>query len=232
MSDKRIGYELRDDVAWIQLDDGKANVFSPAMMEELNAALDQAEEEAKVVVFAGRPGRFSGGFDLSVMKEGGAEAALGMVRAGGELALRVYTFPRPTLAAVTGHALAMGAMFLLACDRRIGTAGDFKIGLNESKIGMTLPVFGTELCRERLSPRHLTDAAILAEIYAPEKAVEVGYLDRVAAPDELLAAVEAEATRLAAEITIPGMVGTKRRIRHAAVETMRGAMDADLKKLF
>lgn len=232
MSEKRIGYELRDGVAWIQLDDGKANVFSPTMMEELNAALDQAEEEAKVVVFAGRPGRFSGGFDLSIMKEGGPEAALGMVRAGGELALRVFTFPRPTLAAVTGHALAMGAMFLLACDRRIGTEGPFKIGLNESKIGMTLPVFGTELCRERLAPRHLTDAAILAEIYQPAMAVEVGYLDRVAPAEDLLEAVGAEAARLAAEITIPGMVGTKNRIRHAAAETMRAAMDADLQKLF
>ena len=175
MPDSLLTYDLRGDVAWIALDDGKANVFSPAMMEAMHAALDRAEQEAKVVVFAGRPGRFSGGFDLSIMKDGGMAAALAMVKGGGELALRLYGFPRPTLAAVTGHALAMGAMFLLACDRRIGAEGTFKIGLNESKIGMTLPVFGTELCRERLDPRHITDAAILGEIYNPTTACEVGF---------------------------------------------------------
>ena len=156
-----IQYELRDGVAIISLDDGKANVFSPAMSAALAGALDRAEQEAKAVVFAGRPGRFSGGFDLSIMKEGGPKAAAEMVKAGGDLLLRIYGFPRPTLVAVTGHALAMGAMFILACDRRVGAAGNFKIGLNESKIGMSLPVFATELCRERIDPRHLTDAAIL-----------------------------------------------------------------------
>lgn len=231
MPDSLLTYDLRGDVAWIALDDGKANVFSPAMMEAMHAALDRAEQEAKVVVFAGRPGRFSGGFDLSIMKDGGMAAALAMVKGGGELALRLYGFPRPTLAAVTGHALAMGAMFLLACDRRIGAEGTFKIGLNESKIGMTLPVFGTELCRERLDPRHITDAAILGEIYNPTTACEVGFLDRAVAPESVLDETMSEATRLAAEITIRGMAGTKQRVRAVAIERIRATLDADVRSL-
>ena len=223
-----IRYELRDGVAIISLDDGKANVFSPAMSAAINDALDRAEQEAKAVVFAGRPGRFSGGFDLSIMKEGGPSAAAAMVKAGGELLVRIYSFPRPTLVAVTGHALAMGAMFILSCDRRIGAAGDFKIGLNESKIGMTLPVFATELCRERLDPRHLTDAAILAEIYDPETACTVGYLDRTVPAEEVVDATVAEATRLAAEITLRGMNGTKQRIRAAALSRIRQTLEEDI----
>jgi enoyl-CoA hydratase len=226
-----IRYELRDGVAIISLDDGKANVFSPAMSAAIDGALDRAEQEAKAVVFAGRPGRFSGGFDLGIMKEGGPAAAEAMVKAGAELVLRIYGFPRPTLVAVTGHALAMGAMFILGCDRRIGAAGNFKIGLNESKIGMTLPVFATELCRERLDPRHLTDAAILAEIYDPEKACIVGYLDRTVPAEEVVAATIAEATRLAAEITLRGMNGTKQRIRAAAMARIRETLDHDVKDL-
>ena len=231
MSDTLIEYELRDGIAIISLDDGKANVFSPAMISAIEGALDQAEQEAKAVVFAGRPGRFSGGFDLGIMKEGGPQAAQQMVQAGGELLLRIYGFPRPTLVAVTGHALAMGAMFILSCDRRIGAAGNFKIGLNESKIGMSLPVFATELCRERLDPRHLTDAAILAEIYTPEQACTVGYLDRAVEPEEVLAATITEATRLAEEITLAGMVGTKKRIRAAAIARIRENLTSDVKNL-
>ena len=223
-----IQYELRDGVAIISLDDGKANVFSPAMSAAINDALDRAEQEAKAVVFAGRPGRFSGGFDLSIMKEGGPSAAAAMVKAGGELLVRIYSFPRPTLVAVTGHALAMGAMFILSCDRRVGAAGDFKIGLNESKIGMTLPIFATELCRERLDPRHLTDAAILAEIYDPATACTVGYLDRTVPAEEVVDATVAEATRLAAEITLGGMNGTKQRIRAAALSRIRQTLEEDI----
>lgn len=232
MSDNSlIRYELHDDVALISLDDGKANVFSPAMSAAINSALDRVEQEAKAVIFAGRPGRFSGGFDLNIMREGGPAAAQEMVKAGAELVLRIYGFPRPTLAAVTGHALAMGAMFILSCDRRIGAAGNFKIGLNESKIGMSLPVFATELCRERLDPRHLTDAAILAEIYDPEQACTVGYLDRTAPADEVLETTLAEAKRLAAEITLRGMAGTKKRIRSSAIERIQATLEQDVKNL-
>lgn len=231
MSQELLSYELRGDVALISLDDGKANVFSPTMIQAIQGALDRAEQEAKAVVFQGRPGRFSGGFDLAIMKEGGPEAARQMVQGGGELVLRIYGFPRPTLVAVTGHALAMGAMFVLSCDRRIGAAGDFKIGLNESKIGMTLPVFATELCRERIDPRHLTDAAILAEIYDPEAACRVGYLDRTVPAEKVVEETLAEATRLAAEITLRGMNGTKQRIRSGAIDRIRSTMADDVERL-
>ena len=68
---------------------------------------------------------------------------------------------------------------LLASDFRFGAGGDFKIGLNETAIGLTLPRFGIELAQARLSPLHLTEAAISARLYAPDAAVEAGFLDAV-----------------------------------------------------
>ena len=90
------------------------------------------------MLLAGRPGRFSAGFDLSTMKAG-PDAARSMVSAGAELLLRLYESPLPIVMACSGHALAMGAVLLLGSDFRIGAAGDFKIGLNEVSIRMTLP---------------------------------------------------------------------------------------------
>ena len=73
-----INVEINNDVAYIELNDGKANVFSPAMIEQFNQALDRAEAEAKVVVIRGSGDKFSAGFDLSIVKQGG-EAQWGMV---------------------------------------------------------------------------------------------------------------------------------------------------------
>ena len=59
--------EIRDEIAIVTMDDGKANAINPPMLEALNACLDQAENEAKVLIITGREGRFSGGFDLKLM---------------------------------------------------------------------------------------------------------------------------------------------------------------------
>src|ERR1700738_1638452 len=100
-----VSYELRDGVARILLDDGKVNVMSTKMLGEIDAAFDRAETEAEIVVLrSGRPGLFSAGFDLKVFAAGDAAKSLAMVRAGAELALRLMSFPHPTVGVMEGHA--------------------------------------------------------------------------------------------------------------------------------
>ena len=94
------------DVAVIRIDDGKANAVSHPVIDAVHAALDDAGD-AGAVVLAGRPGRFSAGFDLGVM-QAGPEGVRALVTAGAELCVRLYAFPRPVIAACTGHALAAG----------------------------------------------------------------------------------------------------------------------------
>ncbi len=224
-----VQYELREGVARLSLDDGKANAISHAMLDAVNGALDRAEKEAGAVLIAGRPGRFSAGFDLSVMRSGGA--AVGeLVGGGARLALRLYEFPSPVVAACTGHALAMGAILLLASDTRLGARGDFKLGLNEVAIGMTLPHFGVELARDRLSKRHFTRAVAEAEIYTPEGAVDAGFLDRLEAPEALLDAAQAEAERLA-QLSRGAHHGTKLAMRRETIERVREALDREMRGL-
>ena len=109
-------------VTIVTMDDGRANALGPPMVAALNAALDEAEADAEVasVVIAGRPGRFSGGFDLELIRSGDTEAVKAMVRGGGDLIRRIYGGPLPVVAACTGHAVAAGALLLLGCDERIG----------------------------------------------------------------------------------------------------------------
>jgi enoyl-CoA hydratase len=216
MGENPIGYQLEGTVAALHFDDGKANALSQVAIDGLNAALDRAEKEAGAVILAGRPGRFSAGFDLSSMKAG-PDAVRSLVSAGAELLLRLYEAPLPIVAACSGHALAMGAVLLLGSDLRIGAAGDFKIGLNEVSIHMTLPVFAVEIARDRLSRRHFQRAVIQAEIYGPDGAVDAGYLDRVVPAERLAEEARAEAERLAG-LPRRAFSETKQRVRGASVE--------------
>src|SRR3954454_22184700 len=178
-------YQSTDGVGVLTLDDGKANALSPAMQAEIHAGLDAAERDGAVVVLCGRPGLFSGGFDLGVLRAGGADAT-GMVRGGFELAERMLSFPYPIVVACTGHALAMGLFLVLSGDHRIGAAGPFKLVANEVAIGMTLPQAAIEITQQRVAPAHVNRVLINAEVYDPEHAVEAGLLARVAPADDLV----------------------------------------------
>jgi enoyl-CoA hydratase len=226
-----VRYELDGDVASITFDDGKANALSHAAIDALNAALDQGAAEAKAIVLAGRPGRFSAGFDLSVMK-GGVDAVRALVHAGAELSVRIYSFETPVVLACTGHALAAGAILLMAADVRIGATGEFKIGLNEVAIGMPIPHFASELARDRLSRRHLTSATALATIYTPEGAVDAGYLDAVVAPDDVVATARDRAAALAATLSPPAFRATRKVVRGPVATAIRAELDADLANFF
>lgn len=206
-----VSYQEIDKVALITLDDGKANAVSPALLEQLDRALDLAESQGKVVLLTGRPGRFSAGFDLSVMGQGGTAMA-SLVAKGAQLAHRLLKFPTPVVVACNGHALAMGGLLLLSADYRIGAAGNFKVGLNEVAIGMTMPLFGVELARGRLHPAHLGRAVSNAEIYNPQSAVEAGYLDRITAEESLHADALQVASHLA-ELDMQAHYNTKMRVR-------------------
>lgn len=226
MADPVLRSEVRDGVAVLHHDDGKANAISHPLIEALHGALDRAEDEASAVVWVGRPQRFSGGFDLNVMRAG-PDSVRGLVTAGAELFMRFLQFPRPVVVACTGHAIAAGALALLGADTRIGARGAFRIGLNEVAIGMTLPLFALEMARHRLAPTHLFRATTQAELYAPEAAVAAGFLDAVAEPDALLDAALREARRLG-ELPPDAFAATKRRAHADLVERVGAGLAEDL----
>jgi len=177
MSDN-ISYKFEDGVALITLDDAKANAISPKFITDLNKALDQAETDQAIVVLAGREGKFSAGFDLKIMQQGG-DTAEKLLQDGARLAFRMLGFPRPVVIACTGHAIAMGGFFLLSADYRVGADGNFKIGLNEVAIKMTMPYFGVELAKARLAKNYQNASVCCGVLYSPSQAVEAGFLDEI-----------------------------------------------------
>ena len=138
--DRAVTYDRTDLVSTVTMDDGKVNVFSIPMLRALHEAFDQAERDGTVVLLEGRPGYFSAGFDLGTFG-GPPEDVVTMLRLGATLAERILSFPAPVAVACTGHAFPAGAFLLMAADTRIGADGPFRLGLNEVRIGLTLPWF-------------------------------------------------------------------------------------------
>lgn len=210
------------------VDDGKVNAVSHALIDQMNAALDTIERDdsARALVISGRDGVFSAGFDLRVMRgEPAGRAAL--LRAGAELALRLYEWPRPVVMACTGHAIAMGAILLHAADWRTGAHGDFRITMNEVSIGMTMPHFAAELARDRLSARYYTRAVVGAELFSPATAVDAGYLDEAVDALSVLDFACVQADRLA-QLDPLAFAATRRRTRQDTIDRIRSRLAADL----
>jgi len=224
--------EVQEGVCILRLDHGKPNSISQAVAEELIAALDEAEgheSSVNAVVLLGKPGMFSGGFDLPTMAEGPAAAAA-MVHAGGRLLMSIYNHSKPIVVGCSGHAIAMGAFMVMAGDYRIGARGSFKIGANETAIGMTLPTFGVELARACLSKRHYDRAIVQSTIYDPEGAVDAGFLDCLVDPADLEAEALAVAARLG-QLKQPAFRNNKRLAHGATVELILSSLDENIKQL-
>jgi enoyl-CoA hydratase len=220
-----VQYSVADRVATITMDDGKVNALSPAMLAAIGDALDRAEkDDVAAVVLAGRPGRFSAGFDLGVLTVGGPEGEA-MVRGGFELAERLLGFPRPVVVACTGHALAMGSFLLLAVDYRVGAAGDFKIQANEVAIGITMPYAALALLRYRLVRPAFDRAIGLSALFRPSDAVAAGWLDEVAEPEAVITTAQSVAVSFCG-LDLAAHTASKLRARATVLAEVRDAIDS------
>ena len=222
MTSDALTIERRDHVMVLHLDDGKANALSFEVIAALMAALAEAEADDGVgaVVIHGREGKFSGGFDLGVMLADDFSAIVNLVANGGDLVRTIYGCSVPVVAASTGHALAAGALMLLACDVRIGADGPGKVGLNEVAIKMVLPDWALTIAEVRLSKRHMQRAIMNARITSPADAVDVGFLDEVIAPDQLLDHAVTVAADLAATLDPKAYAGSIKAFRGDTLATM------------
>ena len=138
--------------------------------------------------------------------------------------LRMFTLPQPLVIACRGHAVAAGGFMLLAADTRIGAAGNFKIGLNETAIGMALPVFGLQLAAARLSKRHQTRCTIQGTLVDPETAVDAGFLDELAAPEAVLDTAMQQAQALG-QLPQSAYTANKLAVREPFISTIQASLN-------
>ena len=220
--------ELRDRLAIVRMDDGKANAMNPEFFADFNRALDRAAGSAAVVLTGARS-FFSGGLDLprlAVLDRGRLEALYDQLH---ETMMRLFQFPAPVVAAVNGHAIAGGCILAFQADFRVMAEGSFKIGLNEIQLGLALPPFVVETFRGRLAAGALEKMSTEGPLFSPAEALAIGLVDEIVAPADLETRALELASRLAS-LPSAAIAESKRLVRGPAVSRVAESRGRDAKR--
>ena len=220
-----VTYQREESIAVITMNDGKVNALGPDMLAAINTELDRAEgEDAGAVVIAGNDRVFSGGFDLKVFRSGDVDASIAMLKAGFELSHRLLSFPKPVVAACTGHAIAMGSFLACSTDHRIAAPG-YTFQANEVAIGMVLPYPALEVMKLRLTRSAYQQAVGLAKTFLSDTALAGGWVDELVMGDMVLDRAREAAHEFATTLNAKAHYACKMRARRETLDAIRSGID-------
>ena len=181
-----------DHVAVVTMNTNKVNAQNPAFFGDLHAAFDRLEEEFSdcAVVLTSMGAVFSAGLDLDHHFAMFARRSLKEIDAWFDAYratnLRLFTYPRPTVAAINGHSYAGGLITALDCDHRIATEGALQFSLNEVPIGIPMPAVYCEIIKHAVGSRSASELTLFGQVYDLAAAVRLGIVQATTAPGKLL----------------------------------------------
>jgi enoyl-CoA hydratase len=201
----------------LRLAHGKVSALDVELLDALIRELDGVGEDVRALILTGTGSIFSAGVDLFRLTQGGADYARRFLPLLSRFVRTLFTFPRPVIAAVNGHAIAGGCVIVLACDVRLMAEGAGRIGVPELLVGVPFPAAALEVVRFAVPRDKVQSLLYTGRTLPPQEALTAGLIDEVVAPDDLLARAQAIARQLA---LIPPQVYrlTKQSLRAAALE--------------
>jgi enoyl-CoA hydratase/carnithine racemase len=216
--------EEHGDVALVRVDRPPANALDLELLTEARAAAEElAASGPGAVVLTGREGFFSAGIDLKLVPTLDADGQRAMVDGVNRLMAAWYSFPRPVVCAVNGHAIAGGMIIALAGDYRVGcTQG--KLGLTELRAGVPYPAVPLAIVRTELSARAARVLTLRAQLVDPDEALSLGLVDELAAPEDVLQRALVVAGEMA-ELPAKAYWDTKRELRAEAIARITRVLD-------
>ena len=210
--------ERHGNVTVLRMDDGKVNVIDLEALTEIAEQVRNAPSTDAIVI-TGNGRAFSAGVNLKRLMDENLDYTNTFLHALSDSILSVFLHPRPTVAAIDGHAIAGGFMLAAACDLRLMSAG--KTGMTELKVGVPIPSILREIARHSLG--HYTQSMVLTgELIDATRAYDIGFIDAVVEPDRLLAEAITRAAALAAVPEVTYAI-TKRTLKFEAMERIKAA---------
>ena len=174
--------ENLDGVSVLRLTNGVTNPISLELIRDISKNLDKLKDDGEThsLVITGTNDKFfSIGFDLPNLYKQGKDEIRTFYRAYNRLCLDLYTFPKPTVAALTGHAIAGGCILALCCDYRVIASGKKLMGLNEIKLGVPVPYPGDIILKQIIGTRYAQMIMEVGEFYRPEALMQMGMVNDV-----------------------------------------------------
>ena len=214
-------------IAIVRLAHGPVNALDGPMFAALVDALDEVEgSRPSAAVITGTGPAFSAGADLLRLMDEGTDYIEAARPHASRAFERMFLIPVPLVAAINGHAIAGGCVLALACDHRVASAGDHRIGLAELKVGVPFPTWALEIVRYAVAPPHLQRLLHSGRLATPDEALSLGLVDEVV-PAETLMGKAMEAARRLAAIPPRTFALTKRALREPFAERARATTAYD-----
>jgi enoyl-CoA hydratase/carnithine racemase len=215
-----------DGIAVVRMNRPRANAISPELVAELSDAFSARARARAVVLASALPGIFSAGWDLPYLVDRNRKEMEGFVGDYCGLVRQVFALGPPVVAALPGHAIAGGLILAMAADERIAAEGKGKFGLSEVILGVSVPACLMEPFRHAVGPRWMERLAATGENLTVERALAIGLVDSVVAPERVFEAA-LERARFLAGLSGPAYAAIKLRSRAAALARFDQALDHD-----
>jgi enoyl-CoA hydratase len=210
----------QDGVTILRMAHGKANAMSIDFCELLTARLEKLNASpTSAIIITGNGRIFSAGVDLLLLLDGGVPYIRKFLPALSAMLATVFSYPKPVVAAINGHAIAGGCVLASAADKRLMGREAGRIGVTELLVGVPFPSAAMEIMRCALSPQHFEDAIFSGATYEPSEAAARGMVNEIVEPDALLGRAIACAKTLAA-LPPSAFALTKRQTRALALERL------------
>ncbi|NIO81414.1 MAG: hypothetical protein GTN53_12405 [Candidatus Aminicenantes bacterium] len=195
-----IDYHDNDRVMAVKLNRGVINALNLELVNQLAEILQKAKNNDNVhavVLGSSNDKFFSIGFDIPELYELTEEDFMFFYHRFNRMCLDLYTLPKPTIAAITGHATAGGCILALCCDYRFIAEGKKLMGLNEIKLGVPVPYLADCILHSIVGARNARDIMESGDFYRPEQSLQMGLVDNVLPLEHVLAESIAKATMMA-----------------------------------
>ena len=211
-------------VTVLQLQHKKANALDVELLGALDAEIAAAERAGQALVITGSGSIFSAGVDLFRLLAGGDAYLDEFLPALDRLLLRLFTYPRPAVAAVNGHAMAGGWILACACDYRVVAVGQGKLGTPELQVGVAFPPIALETVRFATPAAQLSALVLLGRTFDGDEALRAGLAEEALPPAAVLSRALAVAQSLA-QIPAAAFRLTKAQLRAPFVTRAEQAHD-------
>jgi enoyl-CoA hydratase len=222
-----------DHVAVVTMNSNKVNAQNPAFFDDLHDAFDRLEAEFKdcAVVLTGTGSVFSAGLDLDHHFKMFARRDLKEIddwfAVYRTTNLRLFTYPRPTVAAINGHAYAGGFITAINCDYRIATEASLQFALNEVPIGIPMPAIYCEMLKYAIGAQPAVEFTLFGQVYDLQAATRMGVVQKTVAPDQLLDAAVTWAAKVTPDC-YPAYAFSKRALQATTMAAIDTAARLDL----
>jgi Delta3-Delta2-enoyl-CoA isomerase len=167
----------------LRLNRPPANALSPDLVTALMRAVDDAPKHGvRAIVLSGSPGRFCSGLDVPLLLTLDQAGMTAFWRNFYSLMSVMSACPIPIAAAITGHAPAGGTVLTLFADYRIVAVGEWKLGLNEVQVGLTVPPVILSVLRRLIGAHQAERLAVSGALISPAESMRIGLVDEIVAP--------------------------------------------------